>query len=1532
MNTFPPECRSIFRRTFCLVLSFVFVSLLVVGLLSSTTTLHAQSYRTALITQPVIESQRVTLSGNVHPLATRAADRGAAPASMPAGRMLLLLQRSSDQEQALRATIESLHDRNSPNFHKWLTPAQFGAQWGAADSDIAAVTAWLQSNGFEVKGPTAGRTAIEFSGTTGQIQQAFHTEIHLYQVNGQMHHANATNPQIPAALAPIIAGVSMLNDFHPQSMAQKGPRGIYNIGTRKARPEYTPTGGSSSNFLYVGPADAATVYDSPIKALNPAATGTTIDGTGTKIGIVGDSNISIAQDDKYRQLFGLTSNSPTVIVDGDTDPGVNGDALEAYLDTQVAGGIAPGAQVYLYTAADTNLDYGLNLAAVRAVNDNMVDVLSVSFAECEAQLAYPGNEFFNALWEQAAAQGISVTVSTGDSGSAGCDNPNYETLATYGLQVNGLASTPFNIAVGGTDFAALAGPDGSGSDFSDYVSLNNDSGTLRSALKYIPEAPWNDSDTSYPPGSISKAKPFSIYTYNIVAGGGGKSNCSQGYVNPDNSLNCVVGYPKPSWQSGTDQARDIPDVSLFAANGHYGATWGICTDLEIDGSGNVIPECVPGANGLPANEFYISGVGGTSASAPAFAGILALVRQSTGERQGQADYVLYNLAKTSPGVFHDLVTGNNSVPCQAGTANCSQNSVGSNFLSGYNAGTGYDMASGLGSVDISALITNWANASLSSTTTALTLSPGSIQHGELAIANATVTSGGGTPVGDIALSASVNPTSFPLGSSLGTYTLGSTGSTGNVSLNSLPGGSYKVVASYGGSHEFALSVSQPVEITVTPETSITAITMPAYNPMTQAQAPAGSVPYGYFINISANPYGSHSPVVGGVVQPDGIATGNVTFKDGGTFLQTSSLASNGFAVVNGYLFPSAGSHTVTASYSGDGSFHPSVGTQVINVSKGATQLSMTASTTKYAGKPVVFTVNLSTASAGAAPTGMVALESGTTILAQANLTGVGATVSTVAGGTATISFSNFTTEQEGVKAVYLGDANYAGSSSSTVNITGHSSSTTTKLILTPSAIQHGENVAADATVTSGGGTPTGVVTLSASVGSSVIMLGNATGAFSLSSAASTGLVSINDLPGGSYTVIASYGGTNEFSSSVSDPVTLTVSPESSTTAVAVSSQNPLNDEASQSTPYGYPLGFTAHPYGNRSRVAGGVVQPDGAATGNVVFKDGSTVLETDALAANGSAVAGAHFLTAGSHTVSASYSGDASFDPSVGAETVTISQGVTQITLATSASKYAGKPIVFTVNLSTVSAGVAPTGTVALESGTTILAKASLSGIAATNKALASGSATISLSSFTGNQDEIKAVYLGDANYAGSTSSIVDISSPPSFVLSSVDLELSSEHGTAAGDITTTSEGGYSGTINYTCELVTATTTTAPPECAMDPASETLTAGGTVTPEILIFGKGTKLPPGIEIGSNARWIGTGGAALACCLLFGIPARRRGWRAMLAVILLLTGMGGFTACARPGKLISSGQYTFKVTAVDSKNAALTGTATVTVKVQ
>jgi hypothetical protein len=1221
MIAFPRVLSSAFALSFAALTFAVLAFAVTVPVLISGTTLYAQAGRAGLISQAVDESARVVLSGSTHPLATRAADRGAVSASSPANRMLLLLRRSPEQEVALNALIESLHDSNSANFHKWLTPEQFGAQWGAADSDIAAVTAWLQSHGFEVKGATPGRTAIEFSGTAGQVQEAFHTAIHSYMVNGELHHANSTDPQIPAALAPVVAGISTLNDFHPRSMSRKGPRGIFDMKTNSVRPEWTASG-SFGNLLYVGPADAAIIYNSPIKALNPAATGATVDGSGAIIGVIGDSNISTVQNAHYRKLFGLAAQTPKVIIDGGVDPGENGDSIEAYIDTEIANGIAPGAKLYFYTAADTNVNFGLDLATMRAVNDNLVDVLNLSFGVCEGVLGTYGNQFYESIWKQAAAQGISVTVSTGDSGSAGCDDPNNQQVAYYGLQVNGAASTPYNIAVGGTDFAVLAGPDGHGADFHNYVSASHNPATRASAYGPIPETPWNDSAANYPPGRISSSVPFTGELENIVAGGGGKSNCAVGGFNQNNGiLTCTSGYAKPSWQSAptllaVDHVRDIPDVSMFAANGVDFATWGICTDQDQDAKGKAVEDCVPGSNGLPSDQFYISGWGGTSTSAPAFAGVLALIRQSTGERQGQANYALYHLARTVPSVFHDVVSGNISVSCYPGTPSCNKNAEGAYFLTGYNAGVGYDLASGLGSVDVSALVANWASSGLSTTSTQLTLSPTSIQHGQIVHADVTVTGSGGVPTGTTALAAAANPPAFPIGNSIGTYQLKSAGSTGTVNVNSLPGGSYKVTASYGGSTKFSQSTSSPVSVMVTPESSAVAVSAIVYNPATGLQVNSASVPYGYVVELFAQPYGKRSPVVGGIVQPDGLATGKVTFTEGPLSLGT---------------------------------------------------------------KPV-------------------------------------------------------------------GLSGYAG-------------------------------------------------------------------------------------------------------------------------------------------------------------VFGGSLSP-------------------------------------GKYTVRAAYDGDASFDPSSGVYALTLTKAVTQLKLAASTIKYAGKPIVFTATLSTISAGAAPTGTVALKSGSTTLAEAKLDG--STDSGLATGTATISTSNLPHGTAEIYAVYLGNANYAASTSENIKVKGKATFTLANTSFSLAGEHTTGSVAIVTTSIDGYAGTVNMTCKLTTGPKTATPPECGMNPASVTLTVGGTAQPFILIFGKGTTLPPGITLGSNVPsspskgkglgfGLSAGGAVLACGLLFGIPGRRRGWRAMLSVLLLLVAASGFTACISTPKMITTGQYTFTVTGTDSADSTVVATATIKVRV-
>ncbi len=485
------------------LLSAGLLSALVPGFASA----QARSVVPARVISPVDNNSRFTLTGSTHPLAQSRFDAGLAPASLPADRLLLILKRSSQQEADLKQYLESVQDKKSPQFHKFLTPEQFGKLYGPADSDIAAVTGWLQNQGFLVSKVNKARTAVEFSGTAGQVQSAFRTSIHSYAIAGQKKYANASDPQIPTALAPVVAGVAGLNSFRPKPFAALGPTGRFDSSAHRFKAQLT--GGKSPDyFLFVGPADAATIYNAPSATLNHnfASSGgsatlcngnPTCDGSNVTIGVIGDSNINTVDNDNYRTMFNLPASPTTVIVDGQ-DPGINADSDEALLDTQIAGGLAPGAKINLYISSDTNLQSGIFLAVVRALDDNAVDILNVSFGNCEAALTAGGNALLAQAWEQAAAQGISVTVSSGDSGAAGCDDPSTETSAVLGLAVNGFASTPYNVAVGGTDFDDLT------ANFSNYVDTAANTtnpppyfGTVIAPINgngvVIPEEPWNNS-------------------------------------------------------------------------------------------------------------------------------------------------------------------------------------------------------------------------------------------------------------------------------------------------------------------------------------------------------------------------------------------------------------------------------------------------------------------------------------------------------------------------------------------------------------------------------------------------------------------------------------------------------------------------------------------------------------------------------------------------------------------------------------------------------------------------------------------------------------------------------------------------------------------------------------------------------------------------------------------------------------------------------------------------------------------------------
>jgi hypothetical protein len=887
------------------------------------------------IVDAVDESRLVTLAGTTHPLANAANDRGPAADNLQLDRMHLVLKRSAGQEASLRQLIGEMHRAGSVNYHNWLSADEFGRRFGPSDQDVATVKSWLEGHGFSVSKVNAGRQTIEFSGNVAQMRAAFHTQIHKYEVNGESHYANAGDPRIPAALAPVVGGFVSLNNFRLKSYAHLLGKASYDPKTDKATPQWT-IGGNGGGLNYpLAPQDYAIQYD-----LNPLYKAG-IDGSGQTIAIVNESNIDIALVNSFRSLFGLPYNPPRIIIDGN-DPGVDGvnnpggmnyASIEAYLDVEWSGAVAPKATIDLVIGGDTALENGLILALEHAVYSNVAPIISLSFGECEMYLG-SSNQFLSDLYEQAAAQGITVLVSTGDSGSANCDSSG-SAYAIMGQAVSGFASTPYNIGVGGTDFY-----------YSDYSaswqtvdqqlatywnSTPSNSTPAVSILGVIPEQPWNDSQYGLDIVNLYTATNGQLTT--VGGGGGGASNsalCSSAYDSSNSCTGALSGYPKPAWQTGigvpSDGVRDIPDVSLYAANGQNLSFYPICF---FDG------DCQP-VSGSESVQF--TGVGGTSASTPAFAGIMALVNQQYG-RQGQAGYVLYPLAAQFPESFHDVTVGTNSAPCDITTSGCipvsnpaiidrylgdpsggtiTEGQIGYGTTAEYNAGVGYDLATGLGTIDAANLVKNWNKVTFAATKTTLTPSQVSFAHGTaIQISGAVIASSGtpssGAPTGDVALMTDSTDT-VQQGQTLFTLSNGSY----SGSVNFLPGGSYNIWGQYGGDAANGLSTSAPVLINVTPEASTTSLiaeNLETYSGPEYVTSGTMNIPYGEDLVFYAQPAPSSNP--GTYTVP----TGTVAFADNGSPIATVALNAEGFAELNAAW--SLGSHSITTSYSGDQSYSAS---------------------------------------------------------------------------------------------------------------------------------------------------------------------------------------------------------------------------------------------------------------------------------------------------------------------------------------------------------------------------------------------------------------------------------------------------------------------------------------------------------------------------------------------------------------------------------------------------------------------------------
>jgi subtilase family serine protease len=662
------------------------------------------------ITQAVDETKLTLLKGNTFPLARREFDQGAAPPSQAMETMMLGLKRNPAQEAALEKLMVGQLDRSSPNFHKWLTPVEFGKQFGPADQDIQVVTSWLESHGFQSVEVSNGRTVIEFDGNVGQVQAAFHTVIHNYFVNGKEHYANASDPSIPTALTSVVTGVASLHNFHKKPMYVPA----HSRNAQSASPLYTFAGGCDTqngndnpNCYGLGPTDFAIIYD--VVPLWNAG----INGTGQNIAVIGQSDVNMQDISTFRSVFGLPANAPVKVLAG-TDPGiVDGDETESDLDLEWAGAVATGAtlQFVVSQSVDTSAQYAVDHTPLVAT------VLSESYGLCELQIGTTENGIINSRWQQAAAEGITAVIATGDAGSAACDitagNASPPVPAQNGLQVSGLASTPYNVAVGGTDFNDYNNP-------GTYWNSTNASGTLASAKSYIPEITWDTTCTSTQLGSDAEAdcnNPANSTLFWTVAGSGGVSNCTTS--DGETPASCSGGYAKPSWQVApgvpNDGKRDIPDVSLFAGNGFNGNFYLICAADQTGGQF---------CNASNFNDFYP--IGGTSGSTPTFAAIIALVNQKTASTTGlgNANAVLYPMASSQPEAFHDITSGTITVLCTSGSPNCIKTNSsdtygvleynpGSGEELAYNAGPGYDLATGLGTVDAANLVNNWGADSTS---------------------------------------------------------------------------------------------------------------------------------------------------------------------------------------------------------------------------------------------------------------------------------------------------------------------------------------------------------------------------------------------------------------------------------------------------------------------------------------------------------------------------------------------------------------------------------------------------------------------------------------------------------------------------------------------------------------------------------------------------------------------------------------------------------------------------------------------------
>jgi subtilase family serine protease len=767
----------------------------------------------ARITAAINSQERTTLRGSQSPQARAENEAGRVSSGTRLEGMSIVFGRTAAQEVDLQALIASQQDPASPMYQRWLTPEEFGARFGVADADIAAVTAWLEQLGFTVDAVSRSRNQITFSGTAQQAEQAFGTELHYYDLNGEQHFAPQADLTLPTSLAAVVQAVTNLSSFRPRShVKQKGPQ---------PATEYHFTSGQTSNH-YLTPKDVATVYD--IAAAYSAG----LDGNGQSIAVLGQSPI-LMSDIEHFQTASTVFTAPKdpilklVPNTGTSTTPVTGDESESDLDLEYASTLAPGATIYfVYTGGNANASVWDSLQY--AITQNLAPIISMSYGLCEPMLGQASyNTLNNTFLAQASTQGQTVIAASGDGGSADCAGTKGATTAQQqALSVDFPASSQYVTGIGGTEFPAS---DVAAANTT-YWTSNGTNDVISSARSYIPEQVWNDTAT----GTVS-------------AGGGGVSTFTA----------------KPSWQNGVSGIpsgtfRFVPDISLSSSPNNAGYLY-----CSSDTSTKVTGSCASGFR--DSTNTYLTVAGGTSFGAPIFAGMMAIANQKMKTAQGLANTKLYALASntsTYASAFHDITTGNNN--CSAAGATACPTTSGA--YANYSAGTGYDQATGLGSIDFNNLLAAWSGSSSLAasvtTVTPATTTPASSANDNITITvTSASTSSTTTPTGTVSVSVDgvVVSAAVPLSSGSATYT-----------FSSSTAGSHTVVATYSGDATYSSSNGST---TVTVSAPAKSFTLAATNVTVPAGGTGSST-------VTINPQNGYTGTIAWMVSSNA-STSNVCF-------------------------------------------------------------------------------------------------------------------------------------------------------------------------------------------------------------------------------------------------------------------------------------------------------------------------------------------------------------------------------------------------------------------------------------------------------------------------------------------------------------------------------------------------------------------------------------------------------------------------------------------------------------------------------